>query len=374
MNDADEIGTEILAPTSAVLEAINRSEIDQQMTVARKFPRSVKTFMESVATLATLNEHTAQQCVYSIPRDGKRIAGPSVRFAEILVSSWGHARAAARVVSIGDEFITAQGVFHDLQSNMAITMEVQRRITGKNGKRYSADMIAVTGNAACSIALRNAILRGIPKALWQDTYQKVERVIAGDERTLTKRRIEAVRWFVEKGAKRERVFAALGVKGMDDVTMEHLILLAGFRTALDEGAVIDDVFPPTDSEVPASDQTRPDQSQPRPEKSDIKDDKPATKTADTVVAVQAQEGATKIVDAPVEQIPATGEEDDTPAVMTREWLEEQLEDLATISVVEEFDERVKTIGAKFDPNSELAAMWVSRAKLRRTRQFPQSKK
>lgn len=56
--------------------------------------------------------------------------------------------------------MTAQGVFHDLERNVAITYEVRRRIVDKNGRRYKPDMIGVTANAACSIALRNAILRG----------------------------------------------------------------------------------------------------------------------------------------------------------------------------------------------------------------------
>ncbi|MFN8826683.1 MAG: hypothetical protein ACK501_17070, partial [Planctomycetota bacterium] len=58
-----------------------------------------------------------------------------------------------------------------------------RRITGKNGRRYSSDMIGVTGNAACSIALRNAVFRGIPRAFWIDIYDARAR-----RRSATRRR------------------------------------------------------------------------------------------------------------------------------------------------------------------------------------------
>jgi hypothetical protein len=46
---------------------------------------------------------------------------------------------------MGAEFVTAQGVFHDLERNVAITYEVQRRIVDKEGHRYSADMVGREG-------------------------------------------------------------------------------------------------------------------------------------------------------------------------------------------------------------------------------------
>ncbi len=106
-------------------------------------------------------------------QDGRGAERPA---AEIVTSAWGNCRAGARVVDEGAEFITAQGVFHDLERNVQVTMEVRRRITGKNGRRYSSDMIGVTGNAACSIALRNAVFRGIPRAFWIDIYDAARKV------------------------------------------------------------------------------------------------------------------------------------------------------------------------------------------------------
>jgi hypothetical protein len=73
--------------------------------------------------------------------------------------------------------VTAQGVCHDLQSNTFIAYEVRRRITGKGDRKYSDDMIGVTGNAASSIALRNAILKIIPKVFWDGIYQAARQVV-----------------------------------------------------------------------------------------------------------------------------------------------------------------------------------------------------
>lgn len=146
---------------------LNRSEIEQQIATARRFPRSIKRFRDESMQMVTLSESVAEQCIYALPRDGKTIEGPSARFAEVIASAWGNCRAGARVVDDKGEFVVSQGVFHDLERNVAITYEVQRRITNKKGQRFSADMIGVTANAACSIALRNAILKGVPKAFWK---------------------------------------------------------------------------------------------------------------------------------------------------------------------------------------------------------------
>lgn len=225
------------APETGTLAVLNRSEINQQIATAHQFPRSVQRFRKEALGLATMTETIARECVYAIPRDGKVIEGPSIRFAEILVSCWGNCRSAARVVDEGTEFVTSQGLFHDLQSNSAITFEVRRRITDKRGRRYGADMIGVTSNAASSIALRNAILRGVPKALWADIYEAARKTIMGDFKTLQNRRTDAVAAFQAYGVSAEAIFRKLELRGIDDVGMEHLVVLGGMMTAIKDGEV-----------------------------------------------------------------------------------------------------------------------------------------
>ena len=147
---------EVMAADSSMVALLNKSEIDQQIATAHKYPRSIKRFRDEAQAMVTLNEKVASECIYALPRDNKVIEGPSARFAEVVASAWGNSRAGARVVSDQGDFVTAQGVFHDLERNVAITYEVQRRIVNKQGVRFKAGMIGVTANAACSVALRNA--------------------------------------------------------------------------------------------------------------------------------------------------------------------------------------------------------------------------
>jgi hypothetical protein len=232
MNDESN---DSMVAEQGMIAILNKSEIDQQIATAHRFPRSLKQFRDEAMQMVTLDESIANECIYALPRDGKTIEGPSARFAEIIASAWGNSRAGARVISDQGEFVTAQGVFHDLERNVAITYEVQRRITGKGGKRYSADMIGVTANAACSIALRNAILKGVPKAFWSSMYDAARQVIMGDIKTLANRRAGAIQNFQRYGVTPEQICAQLGVAGQEDITLDHLVVLRGLLTALREG-------------------------------------------------------------------------------------------------------------------------------------------
>lgn len=256
MNNPYEEGRDVSAMSveSGTVALLNRSEIDMQVATAHKYPRSIKRFRDESLQMVTLNESVAESCIYALPRSGKTIEGPSARFAEVVASAWGNCRAGARVVNDSGDFITAQGVFHDLERNVAITYEVQRRITDKNGKRFNADMIGVTGNAASSIALRNAILKGVPKAFWDDMYQAARSTVMGDFKTLANRRADAMKAFIALGVSQEQVLAKLEVSGIEDIGLEHLVVLRGLITAIKEG----DTTPEQAFAIEAGEQKQPE--------------------------------------------------------------------------------------------------------------------
>lgn len=233
-NQVREVAPTMIAEAGTIA-LLNRSEIDMQIATARKYPRSIKDFRRDVFSMVSLSVPIAEECIYALPRDGKMIEGPSARFAEIVANAWGNSRAGARVVSDAGEFVTAQGVFHDLEKNVAITYEVQRRIVNKNGRRFNTDMIGVTGNAASSIALRNAILKGVPKAFWAEMYDAARKTAMGDVKTLPTRRAAVLAELLRYGVKPEQVFAKLELKGEEDMNIEHIMILRGVVTAIRDG-------------------------------------------------------------------------------------------------------------------------------------------
>lgn len=233
----------IEVPAIGVVEALTRGEIDIQVATARRFPRSLKSFKDRALEMATLDQDTAESCIYALPRDGKTIEGPSARLAEILASAYGHMRVEGRPVEDDGRFITARGTAWDIQNNVLIAFETKRRITNKRGQRFSDDMVGVTANAATSIAIRNAVLKVVPKAFWGPIYEACRKAAVGDASTLVQRRDAMLAYFLKMGVLNERVFQLLEVKGTEDITLEHLATLKGLATAIKEGdTTVDEAF------------------------------------------------------------------------------------------------------------------------------------
>lgn len=240
-------------PSEASLAvALQRAEVDQQIMTAKAFPRSLDKVIANMKSYATVNQAMASQCIYAVPRGGKMIRGPSIRFAELVRNAWGNCRDAARPLFIDrlERAVEVEGIFHDLETNITTVSRERRTIELKRGKKtVEPDMIQLATKAGMSIARRNAILGGIPRPIWTEAYELVEDVIKGDIKTLGERRELATAHFFKLGVTPEKLFKALNVGGMADVGLDDLVTMSGWRTALNTGDVIlEDLFP---DEAPA---------------------------------------------------------------------------------------------------------------------------
>lgn len=250
MNNDEVIDAEFTEPQRelAVVQpahvAVQASDVLAQLDAAHRYPRSLGRFLADAKAMATLTRETAQACIYTVPRGGKQLTGPSIRLAETCVSAWGNTQFGARVVDVGDEFLTAEGVCWDMQTNVRVTLQVQRRITDKHGRRFNEDMIGVAGAAACSIALRNAIFRVVPRAYVNAVYDHARKVAVGDAKTLEARRADLFDRLTKLGVTQERILARIGKSSVADVGLDEMEILIGIGTAIKEGdATIDDAFP-----------------------------------------------------------------------------------------------------------------------------------
>jgi hypothetical protein len=238
-----DIETDVTHESVAAIALLNRSEVEAQLDAAHKYPRKVSLFLKEAMALATITREVAESCIYSLPRGGKMVTGPSVRLAEIAASAYRNLHVAARVVDAEDKEVVSQGVTWDLERNVRVTVEARRRITKKDGSRFDDDMITVTGNAAASIALRNAIFRVIPRAYIDVVYAEARRVAVGDARTLADRRLAVLANFEKLGVVKERVLAKVGKTAVEDVGLDELEVLIGLGTAIrNKDMTIDDVF------------------------------------------------------------------------------------------------------------------------------------
>lgn len=230
--------------STAVVEATTRGEIDVQISTAKQYPRDIDLFRRRSLELMTSDKEIAEECFYALPRDGKTIFGPSVRAAEIIASCWGNLRVAARVLEVGEKTVTCSAACHDLESNVAVSIEVQRRITNRQGRRYSDDMVVTTGKAGCAVAFRDAVLKLVPKAMWNRAYDAAFKMASKKERTtFDTRRRKALDWFKNRGVSRDQLLSKLGVTTVKSLTEDHLTTLRGYVNEIQEDiATIDELF------------------------------------------------------------------------------------------------------------------------------------
>lgn len=250
----DDSGLPAPVLDQAMIGGLTRAEIDIQIATAHKFPRVISNVKRQIVTLATLDQETAEACFFRLPRRqkdpdtgqwvNKFIEGPSIRFAEIVLASYGNARVASRRTNLGETDVEATGIFHDLENNVAQAKSVTRSIMtaerkDKSGRvipstRFTPDMINTTTNAAAAIALRNAILAGVPRGYWKEGLTEAMRAARGDQATLTVRREQMIKKFAEQDVTRTQLFELLGVRGQDDITLDIMFDATGILTALVE--------------------------------------------------------------------------------------------------------------------------------------------
>lgn len=231
------------------VDAVERANVDSQVATAKRYPRDIRRSIDNSVVMATMNQETAQSCSYALPRGGKPITGPSVHLAKIIVSNWGNMRTEAKVVQITDKQVISRGTCWDLETNVASAFEVRRSIIGKNGQRFSDDMITVTGNAANSIAYRNAVFAVIPKAITDRVYYAAQKFITGDlsdSDKLLKVRTGVLNNFKNNyGITEEEVVKICGKQTVNQIGADEISMLMGTIQALKDGdTTVDELMKP----------------------------------------------------------------------------------------------------------------------------------
>lgn len=227
----------------SVIEAQARADLDIQISTAKHYPRNIqKGFQNALSTVQSSRE-IAESCFYTVPRGGKRISGPSVRLAEIMASNWGNLRVKTTIVDEGKDSVVCQASCIDLETNVGVSVEVRRRITTKEGVRYSDDQITLTTNATSSIAFRNAIFKVIPAVYVQPIYEAARTLAVGKESDLDERRTRCIKYFESLGVPSTVLLKHLGKMKATDIKLDDIEYLLGIQSALKEGdADQDEIF------------------------------------------------------------------------------------------------------------------------------------
>jgi hypothetical protein len=243
---------EVIGPTDALSKSaldvgLLRMELDASMEHALRHRRNMDVVVEQIERMALYNDASANRCIYALPRAEKAIVGPSIGLATIIATAWGNCNDGGWWIRTDrtEKVVVCGGTFFDLQTNRRTGATVTRRISGKSGRIYSDDMIAVTIQAATAIAQRNAILKGVPSPIWRPIYERALVVVRGTEQTLPERRAAMIGAFAQFGIDAKRIFLALGVEKEKDITLDQMVMLRGMYEQLrDEQVTAEEMFDP----------------------------------------------------------------------------------------------------------------------------------
>jgi hypothetical protein len=244
---------EIDQMSPSALAQLNRGD-HAAMVYTANLPGNRRRLVEFDSKLRSYANHSqpiALSMFYSLPRAGKQIIGPSIRFAEIVGPCWKNCRTDSRALGDDGNTVTGQGLFFDYENNYCNVTSMPRRITDKNGQRYNDDMIVTTLNAAMAVAKRNAVLSGVPRALWTPAYEDAQLTAVGKAASHAQRVADAMEYLHKLGITEWQILNSVGVPSPKELEIEHLVTLRVLCSELKRGdKTVEEVFgSPYDKEI-----------------------------------------------------------------------------------------------------------------------------
>jgi hypothetical protein len=236
-------GTVEIVATAGVTQQHEAAAMDVQVATAQALGRRISDFQADLKLWSCHSQEIADECTYILKKGKTTIIGPSVRFAELLQQAYRHIVVDTFIEDEQPKFIVVGASARDLFRNTAVRARVKRSVVTKNGQRYGPDMIQTTTQAAGSIALRNAIIRLIPKALWQDIWLQTRDVAQGvdgdGERVVpfTESVDRAVKYLGTFEVSEQELLAHLGYGSRADIDANDLSILRNKARQIRSGEI-----------------------------------------------------------------------------------------------------------------------------------------
>ena len=249
-NTYDQPSQEIEVMPGGAVFAMEKAATESQVTTAKRYPRNIARVQNQMKNFVSMDTETAASCFYKLPRGGKNIEGPSVRLAEIALSSYQNAKVGTRILETvttgANPHVIIQAVAYDLENNIQVGIEKRRRITKKKSKEtIDEDDIQLAVNACSAVAYRDAVFKMIPRTLYEPVYKHAKLIAVGDQKTLPDRTAKAIEAFQKLGIKKDTVLAKFGYKKESEISLDDLETLIGIFSAIKDGELnIDEAFRP----------------------------------------------------------------------------------------------------------------------------------
>lgn len=214
------------------------AEAQGKLVIAKQFPRNEQ-LAYAKAMEACKRKSLAEKAMYSYPRSGSTISGPSIRLAEELARCWGNIDFGIKELSQKDGESEMQAYCWDMETN---TMSSQTfvvahvRDTRKGQVKLTEQRDIYENNAnMAGRRLRARILAVLPPDLVEAAVNECKKTLAGNNDTpLIDRINNMVVAFKKFGVKIDTIEKRLNRK-IDTMTAEDISEYIGIYNSLKDG-------------------------------------------------------------------------------------------------------------------------------------------
>lgn len=220
---------------NALQRAHEAGAMDIQVATAQRLGRNLAQFKADLERFACSDPEIAEECQYALKKGGTPIVGPSIRFAELIQATYRHIVVDVFVEEEARSYVVAGAMARDLYANTGVRQRVRRSILNKKGARYGPDMVNTTIQAAQSLAMRNVVMRLVPKALWLPIWRKARQVALGNAQPHAERVQTAFTSLSKFHITEEEVLAHLEVPSRENLNADHMIQIRNKFRAIQAG-------------------------------------------------------------------------------------------------------------------------------------------
>lgn len=222
----------------AIEESRAIAEAQGKLVIAKKFPRDQAAAYEKMIT-SCRRKTLAEAAMYSYPKGGQVIKGPSIRLAEELARGWGNIEYGIRELSQKDGMSEMEAYCWDLETNVVssqkFTVRHERHAkSGVTNLTDPRDIYEATANAAAR-RLRSRILAVLPPDIIDGAISECAKTLAGSNETPIEDRVrKMLKEFSKYGIKKEHIEKRIDKK-LDALLVDELVDLITIYNSIKDG-------------------------------------------------------------------------------------------------------------------------------------------
>lgn len=172
-------------PSGAVMQSSDAArsvaEVQAALMIARMNPRDQRVSMDRIINVCTRSS-LAESAIYSYPRGGQSVTGPSIRLAEAIAQQWGNMQFGIRELSSNSKQSEVQAFAWDVETNVRreVTFTVPHiRYTRRGGQKLEdpRDVYEMVANQGAR-RLRACILAVIPGDVVEAAVMQCSKTLA----------------------------------------------------------------------------------------------------------------------------------------------------------------------------------------------------